>query len=143
MSMKGEPDPMPVDTAVDMICGPAFDGSLTHPVSMQLIRNAATLRIEQGIPPSDFLKVGTTSPVASSLPSLPVLLLPSTVEKTLKLNLMRSDLDDTPTICADTPICPSSRISILTGSKGLNTWTLRDHRRVEDRCTQSDVDHPV
>ena len=31
MSMKGEPDQMPVDTAVDMICWPTFDGPLSEP----------------------------------------------------------------------------------------------------------------
>ena len=31
MSMKGEPDQMPVDTAVDMICWPTFDGPLPEP----------------------------------------------------------------------------------------------------------------
>ena len=30
-SMKGEPDQMPVDTAVDMICSPTFDGPLSEP----------------------------------------------------------------------------------------------------------------
>ena len=42
----------------------------TQPVSMQLIRNVATLRIEQGIPPSDFLKVedNKTSSVFFAVP---------------------------------------------------------------------------
>jgi len=30
--MKGEPDLMPVDTAVDMICWPTFDGPLSEPI---------------------------------------------------------------------------------------------------------------